>query len=135
MEQTELFRVLASVDRQLLLYELLERDGSAAIRELAREIAAHRHRLSPAEVDDESVARAELRMKHVHLPHLCDRHILAYDDNGDHVSVTDHENVALLFEAATELPGWPPVDLITRPSLGRCLTGLGHSVRDREAVR
>lgn len=45
MKQAEAFHVLASADRQLILHELVEREGEASIDEISRQVAVRRHRI------------------------------------------------------------------------------------------
>lgn len=117
MERTEAFRILASVDRQLLLHELVERNGEATAGELSRDVAARRHRTKPAKLDDEAIRRARVRLVHTHIPELADRDVLEYDERDAAVSLTDEESVERLFDAAEELDSWPPDDVANRPPL------------------
>lgn len=119
MEQTEAFRVLASADRQLVLHELLERDGTVAIDDISRQVAARRHRLSSGKIDDGMVERAHVRLVHAHFPHLQARDLIDIDWDDEAVSLTDEECVDQLLEAAEELDSWPPTDLLERPSHSR----------------
>ncbi|MFC6717762.1 hypothetical protein ACFQGT_08990 [Natrialbaceae archaeon GCM10025810] len=116
MKQTDAFRVLASADRQLVLHELLERDGSANVDELSRQVAARRHRIEPDRIDDEKVEAAHLRLVHHHLPQLSERDLLEFDWEERKVSLADDESVDEVFEAAEVLDSWPPTDLLYRPS-------------------
>lgn len=119
MKQTEAFRVLASADRQLVLHELLERDGTASIDDLSRQVAARRHRLSSGKIDDAMVERAHVRLVHAHFPHLQARELIDIDWDDEAVALTDEECVDQLLEAADELDSWPPTDLLERPSRSR----------------
>ncbi|WP_246998094.1 DUF7344 domain-containing protein [Halosolutus gelatinilyticus] len=116
MEQTEAFWILASVDRQLLLHELLEHEGTAPIDGLSRQVAARRHSVASEKIDDGTIDRARIRLVHSHLPRLEEKRVIDVDWDDEAVSLTRDESVAQLLEAATELESWPPTDLFDRPS-------------------
>ncbi|SFG92874.1 hypothetical protein SAMN04488063_3347 [Halopelagius inordinatus] len=113
MEETEAFRVLGSADRQLLLYELIHSDRGVSEERLARRVAAYRHRSPPESVGSEQVERAHIRLVHVHLPLL--RRLDVVERDGDQVTLTDNRSRDQLLEAAAELDGWPPDDLLRLP--------------------
>ena len=116
MDQSDAFRTLASADRQLLLHELLEADGTVSVDDLSRRVAARRHRIPLEKIDERMVERARVRLVHSHLPHLEDRDLVAVDRERETVAFEDDERVARLFEAADELEHWPPTGLLPRPS-------------------
>lgn len=116
MNQREAFHVLASADRQLVLHELLEQDGEASVEELARQVAARRHRIPPATIADRKIERAQVRLVHNHFPRLADRDVVDIDWNERTVTLTEGESVDSLFDAAEEIGNWPPDDLLHRPS-------------------
>lgn len=116
MEQTEAFRVLASADRQLVLHTLIEWNREASVEELSRQVAARRHRVSPEKIDDQKVERAQVRLIHTHFPQLVDRDVIEIDWSDRTVALTDDKCLDRLFEAAEELDGWPPTDLLKHPA-------------------
>ena len=116
MNQTEAFHVLASADRQLVLHELLERDGAASVDELSRHVAARRHKIAPDAISEAKVERATVRLVHAHLPQLEEANVVAVDWSEGAVSLTDEAAVDRLFAAAEELDSWPPNDLLDHPS-------------------
>lgn len=111
MKQTEAFRILASADRQLVLHELVERDGETTIAELSRQVAARRHKVSTGKLDEQMADRAQVRLVHSHFPHLQAKDLVDIDWHEESVALTDEENVEELFEAAEALDSWPPTDL------------------------
>lgn len=113
MEETEAFKVLGSADRQLLLYELIHSDRGENEEKLARRVAAYRHRSPPESISNEQVERAHIRLVHVHLPLL--RRLGVIEQDGDEVTLTDDGCRDQLLDAATELEGWPPDDLLRLP--------------------
>ncbi|QSW99232.1 DUF7344 domain-containing protein [Haloterrigena alkaliphila] len=113
MDRREAFRVLASADRQLVLHELLERDGRASIPELSRQVAARRHRLVPEKLSDEERRRARIRLIHTHLPRMEEADVIDIVWDDTEIVLNDAE-VDKLFEAAEELDNWPPNDLLGR---------------------
>lgn len=115
MEQTEAFRILASADRQLVLHTLIERNREASVEELSQQVAARRHRVPPEKIDDREVERAQVRLVHTHFPRLVDRNVIEIDWSDRTVTLTDDECLDRLFEAAEELDGWPPTDLLKLP--------------------
>lgn len=116
MDQRNAFRILASADRQLVLHELAERDGTVGVDELARRVAARRHRLSSEKLDERQVDQAQLRLVHAHFPHLVEQELIDVDWEAESVELTDEESVDQLFEAADALENWPPTDLLEPPS-------------------
>lgn len=114
MDQREAFRVLASADRQLLLHELVERDGEATVETLSRQVAARRHRIPSTEIDDDKVTRAQIRLVHTHFPKLQEKNIVTIDDDGE-VVLTENACLDRLFAAAEVLDNWPPDDLLKQP--------------------
>ncbi|MCU4972775.1 hypothetical protein OB955_08485 [Halobacteria archaeon AArc-m2/3/4] len=116
MKQTEAFRVLASADRQLVLHTLVERGREVTVEELSRQVAARRHRLAPEQIDDQQVERARVRLVHTHFPHLVERNVVEIDWSERVVTLSDDECLGELFDAAEELDGWPPTDLLEQPS-------------------
>lgn len=109
MRETEVFRVLASADRQLLLHELVSTGEKATVEELSRRVAARRHQISSEKISEDKVECAHLRLVHVHLPMLLDLNVIEQDE--DTVALTD-ECKAPLLEAAEVLEEWPPDDLL-----------------------
>ncbi|SDJ64230.1 DUF7344 domain-containing protein [Natronorubrum texcoconense] len=116
MDQRDAFRVLASADRQFVLHELVDRDGSVSVDELSQAVAARRHRVSTEAVSDAQADRAQVRLVHLHFPQLMDRNIITIDWADDEVSLADTEHVDVLLDAAEELEPWPPSDMPGRYS-------------------
>ena len=111
MDQRDAFRVLASADRQLVLYELVDQNEPVSIGSLSQTIAARRHRVSTETVSDAQTDRAQVRLVHLHFPQLMERDIITVDWSDDKVSLADTEHVYVLLEAAEELEPWPPNDM------------------------
>ena len=112
MNRTDAFRVLASVDRQLVLHELERRTDSVSVDTLSRQVAAHRHRIPLESVTETQADRAHVRLVHLHFPYLLEKEIIAVDSENGDIWLTDDENVDVLFAAARELDQWPPEDLL-----------------------
>lgn len=115
INQMEAFDILASADRQLVLHELLEGDGNARIEELSRRVAARRHRLSPEHLGETKVEHAYVRLVHTHFPKLRTKNVIDIDWEAGEVSLTDGADVSHLLDAAEEIDGWPPDDLLEQP--------------------
>lgn len=112
MKESDTFRMLASVDRQLVLYELERADGPTTEEELACKVAARRHDISPEKTSDEEIERAHTRLVHNHIPLLLDLNVI--EQNGDRVVLNDECRDQWL-EAARTLDAWPPIEWV-RPS-------------------
>ena len=110
MNEREAFRVLASADRQFLLYELVTGGGKATEEDLSRRVAAWRHQTSPEKIGEDEIERAHVRLVHVHLPLLLDLNIVEWDDG--EVALTSDECRDRLLDVAEELDEWPPGDLL-----------------------
>ncbi|MFD1563845.1 hypothetical protein ACFR99_09820 [Haloarchaeobius amylolyticus] len=116
MEPVETYRVLASADRQYLLYELRERSGESTITALARRVAVRRHRTTRENLSGAEIDRARIRLVHIHLPKLRDRDLIDVDWSDGTVTFTDDPAVETLFEATAELDDWPPEPHLSTPS-------------------
>lgn len=106
MDETEVIRVLASADRQLLLHELVRMDGKTTEEELSRRVAAGRHQISLETVSEEKIDCAHFRLTHVHLPLLLDLNIIEWNEGK--LALTDDEHRNQLLETAEALEAWPP---------------------------
>ena len=113
MEETDMFRVLASADRQILFHELLSIDKEVTTEELSRQVAARRHQITPENISREKVKNAQIRLIHVHLPLLLDLNIIKLEN--DKVALAADEYRDQLLEAAEVLEDWPPNDGLRHP--------------------
>ena len=116
MDQTEAAHALASADRQILLHELVERNGEATITKLSREVAARRNKISPEKIDEEKCERAQVRLIHIHLPQLVEKDVLSINRKNRTVAFGEKKEIDQLFEVAAEVESWPPTDLLDYPS-------------------
>jgi hypothetical protein len=115
MDRTEALAVLASADRQLVLHELVERDRTVTLEGLSRSVAARRHQIPAADLDDRKIDRARYRLRHTHLPKLAEEEII--DPNWeDSVSLADGERADRVFGLSEELECWPPDGSLGYPS-------------------
>lgn len=105
MKEAEVFKVLASADRQIMLHELSRIDDKVTEEELSRRIAARRHEISPEAICEEKTKRAHIRLVHQHLPLLLDLNVIKRD--GDKVTLTDGGQDQCI-EAAKTIDAWPP---------------------------
>ena len=115
MNQMEAFHILASADRQLVLHELLERNEKVCIKELSKQVAARRHRISPEKISDTEIEHAHVRLVHAHLPMLQDINIIEANWRTEEISLGHEAAVTELLDAAEELESWPPNDLLDHP--------------------
>lgn len=112
MDRRDAYRVLASADRQLVLHELLDGEESVGVDELARQVAARRHRLRPRRVSEDQLSRARVRLVHVHLPLLAERELVADDWPDGTVTLAEGANLERVLDAGDRLETWPPDDLL-----------------------
>lgn len=83
----DVFDLLASSRRRLLLESLLAHDDTAPLRQLSREIAAHEADSSPAAVDTDEIRGVYISLYQTHVP-LLERHgVVAYDADDRVVSL------------------------------------------------
>jgi hypothetical protein len=82
----EVFEVLSSSRRRLILYHLHRRGGKAVLRELARDTAEAE---SDGEVDDDVVKRFYISLYQTHVPKLEEVGLVSYDSDTKTVSLTD----------------------------------------------
>ncbi|ADB63343.1 hypothetical protein Htur_4539 (plasmid) [Haloterrigena turkmenica DSM 5511] len=115
MKKTKAFHLLASADRQLILHELVNREGEASVDELSQQVAARRHRISPETISSNKIERAKVRLVHTHLRQLVGMNIINVDWNEKTVAFSNDEETDRLFEAAEELESWPPDDFLESP--------------------
>ena len=108
MEPMETVQLLASVDRQHALYELTRTDEAISMEDLARRVAAGRHRTQPETLDAGVVDRARVRMAHVHVPKLAASDVVSVDWDDDEVWLADGEAVDDVLETAGTFEQWPP---------------------------
>lgn len=76
----DLFQVLASQRRRLLLRSLINHGGTADLRELSREIVAHETNAPPTAVDNDDVTLVYGSLCLEHIPVLEEHGIIAFDD-------------------------------------------------------
>ncbi|AGB39066.1 DUF7344 domain-containing protein [Natronococcus occultus] len=116
MDRTETFEVLASADRQLVLHELVRRNGTSSVEQLSQSVAARRHQLAPEDLDEQAIERARFRLTRTHLPKLAERDVIHLDWDEDAVALADGKNAARVFGLSEELECFPPDDALEHPS-------------------
>jgi hypothetical protein len=82
----EVFEVLSSSRRRLILYNLHRRGGRAVLRDLARDTAEAE---SDGDVDDDVVKRFYISLYQTHVPKLEEVGLVRYDSDAKTVSLTD----------------------------------------------
>ena len=105
MKESDTFAMLASADRQLVLYELERADGPTTEEELACKVAARRHDISPEKISAEKIKRAHVRLVHNHFPLLLGLDVI--EQSGDGLVLNDDCRDQWI-EAARILEAWPP---------------------------
>jgi hypothetical protein len=82
----EVFEVLSSSRRRLILYHLHRRGGRAVLRDLAKDTAEAE---SDDEVDDDVVKRFYISLYQTHVPKLEEVGLVRYDGENKTVSMTE----------------------------------------------
>jgi hypothetical protein len=82
----EVFEVLSSSRRRLILYNLHRRGGKAVLRDLARDTAEAE---SDDDVDDDVVKRFYISLYQTHVPKLEEVGLVRYDSDTKTISLTD----------------------------------------------
>ncbi|WP_418286650.1 DUF7344 domain-containing protein [Halorubrum sp. DTA46] len=82
----EVFEVLSSSRRRLILYHLHRRGGQAELRDLARDTAEAE---SDGDVDDGVVKRFYISLYQTHIPKLEEVGLVRYDSDSKTVSLTE----------------------------------------------
>jgi hypothetical protein len=96
----EVFEVLSSSRRRLILYHLHRRGGRAVLRDLARDTAEAE---SDGEVDDDVVKRFYISLYQTHVPKLEEVGLVEYDSDSKTVSLTDRiEEVEAILETESD---------------------------------
>jgi hypothetical protein len=84
-----LFEVLSNSRRRYILSRVRVADGPVELSEIAREIGAREHQVSPAALDQTDKKRVYVSLYQTHLPKLESVGLVAYDEDSKSVSVTD----------------------------------------------
>lgn len=80
LSDDELFEVLGSPRRQLLLSDLAESDGSVSLREASRTIVAHEDGVAREDAAEGSTASVCVSLRQTHVPILEAHGVVEYDD-------------------------------------------------------
>lgn len=105
----DVFDLLASSRRRLLLESLLAHDDAAPLRQLSREIAAHEADSSPAAVDTDEIRRVYISLYQTHVPLLERNGIVAYDADDRVVSLEKRPDEVLPAAGGPTPDRWWPV--------------------------
>jgi hypothetical protein len=98
----EVFEVLSSSRRRLILYNLHRRGGEAVLRDLASDTAKAESD-ADVEVDDDVVKRFYISLYQTHVPKLEEVGLVRYDSESKTVSLTDKiEEVEAILSSESE---------------------------------
>ena len=86
MTKDEVFEVLSSSRRRLILYHLYRRGGEAGLRDLASDTAEAERE---GDIDDEVIKRFYISLYQTHVPKLEDVGLVRYDGETKTVTLTD----------------------------------------------
>lgn len=94
----EVFEILASSRRRLLVEYLLEHGGAAPLWQLSREIVADETGATPADVGSEATRRVYISLYQTHIPSLEEHAVVEYDPDEGMVSLDEPDAVVSTFE-------------------------------------
>lgn len=80
----EILSALAAKRRRYVLYYLQEEE-TAALDDLARQLAAWETDRSPTEVSESAIERVRVQLYHDHLPKLAASHLIEFDERSKYV--------------------------------------------------
>lgn len=84
LDSDQIFEILSSRRRRMVLYYLRRHGGSATMNDLAEQIAAWENDLSIDELTSQQRKRVYVSLYQTHLPKLADSNLIDYDaDEGD----------------------------------------------------
>jgi len=84
-----LFDVLRDRRRRFVVHRLHASEHPLSIDELATQLSAWERRQPVDEVETRPIERAEVTLRHVHLPKLADAELVQYDRHSDEVSMSE----------------------------------------------
>jgi len=84
-----LFEVLSNSRRRYILSRIRSADEPVELSEIAREIGAQEHGISPAELDQNAKKRVYVSLYQTHVPKLESVGLVKYDDESKTVAVTE----------------------------------------------
>lgn len=86
----EIFEILSNHRRRMVLYYLRQHGNSAAVKELAEEIAAMENEVAVEDVTSEQRKRVYVSLYQTHLPMMADLNVIDYDKEAGAVRLADH---------------------------------------------
>ncbi len=106
LSKDEIFEVLSSGRRRLLLYHLYRRGGEAGLRELAEDAAAEEF---DEPLDEDQIKRIYIAFYQTHVPKLEDVGFVSYAPDDQHVTLKDDvaQIARVLPDEATNDRHWP----------------------------
>lgn len=110
--RTAVLQSLSAGRRRRLLATLHERDAPVSMSELAATLAAAECETDPAAVSTDAARSVRLSLAHVHLPKLVDHDLVAWDQSGETVTLTDnpvHDDEVFADLVETEGEEWDDV--------------------------
>lgn len=105
----EIFEVLSSSRRRLLLYYLHDRGGRAPLDELAQEIASIESGIPIEELDKQAYKRIYISLYQTHVPNLEKHGLVTYDEEDKRVALTDRidQVITTVDVSANRQRPWP----------------------------
>ncbi|MFC7155361.1 hypothetical protein ACFQPA_07825 [Halomarina halobia] len=83
------FDLVADAHRRVVLYHLIDGDGTATRRELVERIASWEEARDSDDSPEGIRRRVAINLAHVHLPKLSEAGIVEYDARGEDVALAD----------------------------------------------
>lgn len=95
LTKNDIFELLSSERRRMILYYLEEREGPAPLRDLAKNIASAEEDVDESELTDDEIRRVYISLYQYHIPKMDDLGVISYDRDDGAVSL--EEPAKLLF--------------------------------------
>jgi DNA-binding transcriptional ArsR family regulator len=122
----EVFEILSSQRRRMVLYYLRQHEDPATVNELAEQIAAWENDVEIEELTSQQRKRVYVSLYQTHLPKLAETRIVDYDVDDGEVRLTDQAEDVDVFLSSESTRSYPwRRHYIALLLLGGTLLGLG----------
>lgn len=104
----EIFEILSNKRRRMVLYYLRQHDGTVAVQELAKEIAALENDIPTDKLSSQQRKRVYVSLYQTHLPKMAGANVIDYDKDNGTVALTAQSNAMeeYLADGDTETYSW-----------------------------
>lgn len=102
LDADEIFEILSSQRRRMVLYYLRQNDQTGTMKDLARQIAAWENDVPIEDLTSQQRKRVYVSLYQTHLPKLADTGLIDYDSDAGDVRLTDRATDMDAFLTPTE---------------------------------